>query len=133
MKSTYLNYLRKLLLFSGILGSIVLILMLFVPTSFISPALPFLFVFFIATSLLSFHYLLNSAAKRFIVFVNTFLLTIVVKLFLYAAVMVAYALLNRSDAIRFMLVFFILYLCYTIFEAVSIIRVTQQSRSDKID
>ena len=44
--------------------------------------------------------------------------------------MIAYAFINRSDAIPFMLGFFILYLCYTIFEAASIIKYTQPSNPD---
>jgi hypothetical protein len=125
MKSAYIKYLRNLLIFSGILGFIALGCMFMLPKTYFSPALPFLFIFFIATSLLSFYYLLQSTEKRFIKFVNTFLLTIIVKLFLYAGVMIAYAFLNRSDAIPFMLGFFILYLCYTVFESASIIKYTQ--------
>jgi hypothetical protein len=130
MKSAYIKYVGQLLIFSGIIGIITLMIMLMLPKSFFSPALPFLIVFFIATSLLSFYYLLQSSTKRFIKFVNTFLLTIIIKLFIYAGVMIGYVLANRSDAIPFMLGFFILYLFYTIFEAVSIIKYTQPSRQD---
>ncbi len=129
MKSAYIRYLRQLLVFSAIIGSIALAGWLILPKAYFSPALPFLIVFFMATSLLSFFYLLQSAGKRFIKFVNTFLLSILIKLFLYAGVMMAYAFANRKDAIQFMLAFFILYLCYTIFEAVSIIKYTQPSNS----
>ncbi len=130
MNSAYLKYLKHLLVFSAILGAIALIMMFLLPRSYLSPALPFLFVFFIATSLLSFYYLLRSTGKRFIKFVNTFLLTILLKLFIYAGVMIAYAFFNRADAIPFMLGFFLLYLCYTIFESVCIIRYTQPSLPD---
>ncbi|MEI7499298.1 MAG: hypothetical protein WCK84_02520 [Bacteroidota bacterium] len=133
MKSAYIKYLKNILVFSGILGIIALIIMLILPKAYFSPALPFLFVFFLASSLLSFYYLLKSTDKRFIKFVNTFLLTIIIKLFIYAGVMIAYAVINRSDAIPFMLGFFILYLCYTIFESVCIIKFTKPSnRGDKV-
>ncbi len=89
-----------------------------------SPAMPFLVFFFIATSLLSFYYLQQTFNKRFIKFVNTFLLTIIIKLALYIGVMIIYVFINRKDAIPFMLGFFVLYLCYTIFEAVCIIKNT---------
>ncbi|MDP1622939.1 MAG: hypothetical protein Q8M08_11450 [Bacteroidales bacterium] len=130
MKSGYINYLRQLLTFSAILVSLTLIMSFLLPETFLSPAIPFLFVFFIASSLLSFYYLLLSTHKRFMKFVNTFLLTIIIKLFLYAGVMIIYAFVRRSDAIPFMLGFFILYLCYTIFEAVSIIKYTKPSTPD---
>jgi hypothetical protein len=131
MKSAYIRYLRNLLIFSGLLALIALLTLFILPKKYLSPALPFLFIFFIATSLLSFYYLLKSAGKRFIKFVNTFLLTIIIKLFIYAGVMIGYALMNRIDAIPFMLGFFILYLCYTVFESASIIRYTQSPAPDK--
>jgi hypothetical protein len=130
MKSSYIKYLSNLLIFSAILGIIALIISLIVPKTYLSPALPFLLVFFIATSLLSFYYLLKATGKRFIKFVNTFLLTIIIKLFLYAVVIIAYVLLYRNDLIPFMLGFFVLYLCYTIFESASIIKYTQSSNPD---
>ncbi|MEI7726759.1 MAG: hypothetical protein WCK09_16740 [Bacteroidota bacterium] len=130
MKSAYIKYLRQLLIFSAILGAIALVAFFILPKSYFSPALPFLFIFFIATSLLSFYYLIQSISKRFIKFINTFLLTIIFKLFIYAGVMIAYAFLNRSDAIPFMLGFFVLYLCYTIFESVNIIKYTQPPTPD---
>jgi hypothetical protein len=130
MKSAYIKYLRHLLMFSAIIGSIILIISFIIPKPYLSPSLPFLLVFFISTSLISFYYLLQATGKRFIKFVNTFLLTIIIKLFLFAGVMIAYAFINRRDAIAFMLGFFALYLCYTIFEAASIIKYTQPSQPD---
>jgi len=130
MKSAYIKFLRNLLIFSALLGLITLILHFVLPVRLLSPALPFLVLFFIATTLLSYYYLLLSAGKRFIKFVNTFLLTIIIKLFIYAGVMIAYAFTNRADAVPFMLGFFILYLCYTIFESAAIIRFTQPSGQD---
>ncbi|MCK9218654.1 MAG: hypothetical protein M0P47_01205 [Bacteroidales bacterium] len=130
MKSAYIKYLRNLLIFSGILGLVTVILFFILPKTYFSPTIPFLFVFFIATSLISFYYLLRSTDKKFIKFVNTFLLTIILKLFIYAGVMTVYAFLNRSDAIPFMLGFFVLYLCYTIFETICIIQYTQPSHPD---
>ncbi len=130
MSSAYIKFLRQLLIFSGIFGSATLIITLIIPTEYVSPALPFLFFFFIATSLLSFYFLLHSTKSRFIKFVNTYLLTIVIKLFIYAGIMIVYVLINRRDAIPFMLGFFIIYLFYTIFEAVSIIRYSQPPSQD---
>lgn len=129
MKSVFIGYLKQLLVFSGIIGGITLILTLIVPVPYLSPALPFIIIFFISTSLLSFYYLIRSAGKRFIKFVNTFLLIIIIKLFIYAGVMIVYVLINRGDAIPFLLGFFILYLCYTIFEAVCIIKYSRPSLS----
>ena len=133
MTSAYLKYLKQLLVFSGILAAIALFLSIILPNRFLFPTLPFLFPFFIATSLLSYYYLIQTFTRRFIKFVNTFLLTIILKLVLYVGVMVTYLLVNRKDAIPFMLGFFILYLCYTIFEAVCIIKNTHPASPDTLN
>ena len=133
MKSIYLKYLKQLLIFSGIIGFIVLVFSFIMPKTYVSPALPFLIFFFIATSLLSFYYLLQTINKRFIKFVNTFLLTIIVKLMLYVGVMITYVLANRTDAIAFMMGFFVLYLCYTIFEAACIIKITHPASNKSLN
>jgi hypothetical protein len=118
----FLKYLRQLLYFSAIIGAAALLLSFILPVASITPTLPFLILFFIAASLLSFYYLLKSATQRFIRFVNAFLLTIIGKLFLYASVMIGYAIVYRGDAVPFLISFFILYLLYTVFETVFIVR-----------
>ncbi len=133
MNSVYLKYLKQLLIFSVIIGFIVLVFSFILPKTYVSPALPFLIFFFIATSLLSFYYLLQTINKRFIKFVNTFLLTIIAKLLLYVGVMIAYVLANRTDAIAFMMGFFVLYLCYTIFEATCIIKITHPTSNKSLN
>ena len=133
MNPAYLKYLKQLLIFSGILFTIVLIFTFIFPKNQVSPALPFLIFFFLGTSLLSFYYLLQTIDKRFIKFVNTFLLTIIAKLLLYVGVMIAYVLANRTDAIAFMMGFFVLYLCYTIFEATCIIKITHPTSNKSLN
>jgi len=125
MNSIYINFLRNLLIFSFFLGAITLTAGFFLPEITFSPALPYLFFFFISTTLISYYYLVKSMNKKFIKFVNAFLFTTALKLFLYVAVMIAYVLINRKDAIPFMLSFFLLYLCYTVFEVLIIIRKTR--------
>jgi hypothetical protein len=88
------------------------------PSEFITPTLPFLIPFFISVTLISTYLLIRSSQKKFIKYLNVYLLTTVVRLFLYVAVMVTYILLNKPDLFPFSITFFILYLCYTIFEVV---------------
>jgi hypothetical protein len=130
MKSQYIKFLQNLLMFSAAVGAVALAGMLLLPGRYMTPAMPYLVVFFIATTLLSFHALLKAASERFMKFVNTFFLIMLIKLFGYAGVMIAYVLVNRSDAVPFMLGFFVLYLAYTIFESVSIIKYTRPPGSD---
>ncbi len=124
MNTDYLKFLKQLLVFSAILALLVAAFTFLLPAAYVSPAWPFLIPFFIAATLLSYYYLLQTLHKRFIKFVNTFLLTILIKLVLYVSVMILYAFTHRREAVPFMLGFFLLYLCYTVFESVSIIRDT---------
>ena len=132
MKSLFIKFLRQLLVFSAAAALLAIAAWLLLPGRYISPALPFLFPFFIGATLLSFHFLLGKIGDRFIRFVNAFMLTIVIKLLVYALVMVGYSLLNRLDAIAFMMAFFILYLGYTVFESVCIIRYTRSTGTESL-
>ena len=118
INSVYLSFLKRLLIFSLIPGSIAAVLYFSLPAKFITPTLPFLFIFFIAVTLISAYILIRSSQKKFIKYLNVFLLTTVLKLFLFTAVIITYVLFNKADLIPFTLSFFILYLCYTIFEVV---------------
>lgn len=130
MKSAYIRFLKSILIYSLVLALAAIPAWFLLPRGYATPALPFLFFFFIGCSLVSYHYLLRSMTERLIRFVNTFLLLTVIKLFLYAGVMIAYVLLNKADAVPFMLSFFILYLAYTIFEVVKILAVSGKKREE---
>jgi hypothetical protein len=121
MKSNFIDFLRKLVIFSVILSFITIGLSFLIPKTDITPVLPWLFIFFLAITLISYYILINAAQKKFIRFLNYYLLTTTVKLVLFIAVLMTYIMLNRKDVVPFALSFFLLYLCYTIFEVVSIV------------
>ncbi|HNY03098.1 MAG TPA: hypothetical protein PKG48_10945 [Bacteroidales bacterium] len=125
--SPYVRFLKKLLLFTAILGAIALVIKYFATGIRLTPALPFLFCFFIATTLLSYYYLERATRQRFARFVNIFLLSILLKLLVYAGVLAAYAFLNREDTVPFIFAFFILYICYTVFESAGILVLTRRN------
>ena len=129
IKSVYLSLLKRLLIFSLIPGSIATILYFSLPAKIITPTLPFLFIFFIAVTLISAYILIRSSQKKFIKYLNVFLLTTVLKLFLFTAVIITYVLFNKADLIPFTLSFFILYLCYTIFEVVWLVSFSKTGQS----
>lgn len=119
--SGYLIFLRRILIFSIILGLLSKGITFFVPSHFITPALPWLFTFFIAVTLIGYYFILRSAKSKFIRFINSYLLVTVVKLFVFIGVIFLYLLNNREDAAAFALSFFVLYLCFMIFEVVNLV------------
>jgi len=122
MKSAYLTFIIKVLIYSLVIVVITIILSFLLPKTLFSIALPFLFPFFIATTMISYLILLRSLHNKFSNFVNRFMLTTGIKLLLYALILVAYIFLFNSDAIPFVTNFFLLYLCYTIFETISLVK-----------
>jgi hypothetical protein len=121
MKSEYIDFLRKLIIYSLILSFLVVGAVLIFPKKYFTPAMPYLFLFFISVTLISYYILVRASKKTFLKFLNYYMLITVVKLLLFIAVLILYIFLNRNDAVPFALSFFILYLCYTIFEVVRII------------
>jgi hypothetical protein len=118
MKLKYIDFLKKLLIYSLILGTIVALTAYFLPARFISPVLPFLFIFFFSVTLIVHLILLNVTQKKTGGFVNLFMLLTFGKLLFFLTIILAYSLLNRSDAVQFIISFFILYIFYTAFEVV---------------
>lgn len=122
MKKQYFTFLKNLLIFSLIIVVIYLLASYLLPARFFTLALPYLFPFFILTTLLSYHFLLTSLHRRFSKFVNRFMAVTAVKLLLYVSCMVGYILIFRFDAVPFAINFFILYIFYTLFETVLLVR-----------
>jgi hypothetical protein len=119
--SGYLSFLRSILLFSFVLGLIATGLAFWAPARFITPALPWLFLFFLGSTLAGYYFILHAVNTKFIRFINTYLLVTVVKLFVFIGILFLYLWNNREDAAPFAIAFFILYLCYMIFEVVNLV------------
>ena len=125
MDSSIQSFSKNLIIISIITIALTFGLTYIIPENLISNSWPFIAGFFFAISLLVHRYLLNKAGGQHTKFVNAFLLTTTVKLLLFLAIIVIYVLLNRDDAIGFILTFFIYYLIYTSFEIVSILKYLQ--------
>ena len=125
MTPGFLSFVKKVVSLSAILVALALGLTFLLPISFFSPALPYLFPFFIAVTLFGYYLLLNATEKRFLRFLNYYLLITLVKLILFIAVMVIYILLHRWDAVPFGIAFFILYLGYAAIEVVALTKIQQ--------
>lgn len=104
-----------LTLVMGIAGSLFGIL---APGQFVTPALPFLYPLFYGITALIYYIILKAIQDRFARFVNYYMIVTVLKLLAFIVLIVIYVLLNRTDAVPFLLTFFIFYLVYTAFEVV---------------
>ncbi len=127
MKRNYLDYLKNALLFTVILAVIGYAVFYFLPDGFYTPTFPFLLFFFLSVSLIVHYLLIKAAQKRPAKFVNQFMLTTFLKLVFFLVVLVIYSVANRDDAISFIMTYFVLYLFYTAFELVSILRFNKKN------
>ncbi len=88
------------------------------------PVLPLLLLFFALTSVSIHAYQLKLARKDMTKFTLRNMLVTVFKLFLYTAVAVVYIAVDKKNAKVFVICFMVFYFVFTVFEVVSLIRVT---------
>ena len=115
-------FLKKLLFLSTGVAFFILIFYFAADGAWFSPALPFLLIFFMAVTLLSYYYLQKSALRDPRRFIQSYLGTTVARLMLYLAIIVVYVLLYRQDAVNFLAGFFVLYVIYSVFEVLVLVR-----------
>ncbi len=117
MNNLYVIFLKKLLIFTIILALIGYIISMFLPAKYITPTLPFIYVFFFAATLIVHYILLKVSEKKTPGFINLFMLVTFGKLIFFLTIILVYAFIYRNDAVQFIVAFFVLYVCFTIFES----------------
>jgi len=121
MQTNFRKYTKNSVIITIVIGAIYYTLTFILPGNYISPALPYLILFFFAVNLVV-HYMLQKAEKnKYRKIITNYMLATFLRFFLYLIVILAYAFLNRTDAIPFIVSFFILYLLYSVHEVVSIL------------
>lgn len=116
MKNLYIEFLKKLIVFTAVIAVLGYLSTYLLPPNYVTPAWPYLFVFFFSVTLIVHNILLKVSKKRAQNFINIFMLLTFGKLIFYLSIILAYALINREDSIPFIITFFILYVLFTIFE-----------------
>jgi len=131
MKVELLNFLRRISILTIILAVISIGLYYLVPHKYITFTLPYQLVFFLAVYLFVFYIMLKSSYhKKKIKFISSFMLATTVKLLSFLAIILAYSFAVPEDAVQFIVTFFILYMIYTTFEIVSILKL-MRNNTDK--
>lgn len=125
MKLNYTTFLKKLFLFTLILALLGTGVAYLLPDEFVSPTLPYLYVFFFSATLLVHFVLLQVAVKKASSFVNYFMLLTFGKLMFFLTIVLVYALARKEDAVQFILAFFILYVFFTVFEVLESLSLTR--------
>lgn len=109
------------LVFSALLEIIAVIMTFTLPETVVSKSLPFLVPFFLSISILTNLPLISVPAENPNKFVRVFMLTTFSKFILYAIVLFIYSMINKDDAVKFMLSFMVLFILYLVFDVVFLI------------
>ncbi len=129
MRSNFLIFVKRLIIFSLIIMIISLAVSYFIPKIYITPSLPYLIIFFFSVTAVVYYYIIKASEQRFARFVTVFMLTTFLKLMLYLTVLLIYIfLISRKNSVPFIAAFFIYYLLFTIFETVYILIVTKNNK-----
>lgn len=125
MSLNYVSFTKKLIVFTLIVAAVGSGIAYLLPDQYVTPTLPFLYVFFFAVTLLIHYVLLQVSVKRAASFINYFMLLTFGKLMFLLSIVLVYALVRREDATSFIMAFFILYVFFTFFEVVQSLSLTR--------
>lgn len=128
MKELLSRFSKNLIILTGIL-SVAGGALFFLLPSVITPALPWLILFFLFSTFLIFYMLLKASSGKFNRFTNLFMIVTVVKLLLLLGIITVYLFINKDDAIRFAVSIFILYLIYSAFEVLWLLKINKQNKT----
>jgi len=128
MKLAFNIFIKKLVIFTLIVGLISFIVGFFIPKQFVTPAMPYLLFFFFSITAFTFYLALNAFTQKTSRFANYFMISVFAKLLLYVSIIIIYAFINTSDIISFIITFFIFYIFFTSFETFAIIKAQKANR-----
>jgi len=128
MKLAFNIFIKKLVIFTLIIGLVSFIVGSFVPKQFMTPSLPYLLIFFFAVTAFTFYLALNAFTQKTSRFANFFMISVFAKMLLYVTIIIVYAFINISDIISFIITFFVFYVLFTSFETFAIIKAQKANR-----
>lgn len=126
MNKAFTSFLLKAGILAIILSALSNVYLLKMTSDFLPSQFHFLNLFVFGVTALVHYFLTKQAEKRVQKFINSYMLSITAKLFIFFISMVAYAFTHKSQAKVFIVSFFILYLLYTALEVVEILKVLKQ-------
>ncbi|HNW97651.1 MAG TPA: hypothetical protein PKK00_04470 [Bacteroidales bacterium] len=122
MEKYFNKFILRLFIYTIILALVVFILDRILKQEYITPILYSFFPFYFLLTAVLFRFLIKAKKTKFSSFANRFMLATFAKMMICLAVMLSYVFLNKSNAIPFILSFFVCYVLYTIFEVISLLK-----------
>lgn len=116
MQQSLIVFVKRIFIFSLVVAGLEYIASTQIESKWLSNSWPFIILFFFSFTVVLHRQLLKSTESNPKKFVFTFLMLTTIKILLYLAVILVYVLINRDDALGFILAFFTNYFLFTVFE-----------------
>jgi hypothetical protein len=133
MQQTFIVFLKRIVVFTLIIAAVEFLLAWKTDPQWISSSWPFIILFFLSFTVLLHRQLLKSTEGNPKKFVFAFLLMTTIKILLYLAVILVYVMLNRDDALGFIVAFFFNYFLFTAFELSAVMKLLKQATNKNQD
>jgi hypothetical protein len=122
MVDRFKKFTRGFTVFSVSVLLISLAIYLWLPKVNITPVYPYIVLFFYGITIIIFRILDKTKQEKISRFTNTYMLVNFGKLILFSVLVFVYAFLNRSDAVPFIITFFVYYLLFSFYEIFSLLK-----------
>lgn len=129
MQQAFNIFLKKIVIFAAVIFAIQMIMTTVIPEQFISEAWILIIAFFLAFNIVMHRYLLKSTEGNPKKFIFSFMMFTTIKILLYLGVILVYVLLNRPDAVVFIMAFFVNYFLFTAFEISQVLKILNTHKS----
>ena len=126
MRTGSSGFSRSFTIFSVIILLISLGIFLWVPQIKITPAFPYILLFLYAFTLMVYHMVAKTISQKLSRFTNVYMLVNFGKMIIFSIIIFVYAWLNRDDAVPFIVTFFIYYMLFSVYEIVSLLRLSKK-------
>lgn len=115
------QFLRKFIIFSLVLIAIAAILFATVLKALYVPLFPLQILLIGSLTLYSHLRLIKACEQNIRRFTTVFMLSVTLKLMAYLSFLLICLIIDHSNALSFVLTFFVLYVCYTVFEVTQVL------------
>lgn len=122
MVDRFKKFTRGFTVFSVSILLISLAIYLWLPKVNITPVYPYIVLFFYGITIIIFRILDKTKKEKISKFTNTYMLVNFGKLILFSVLVFVYAFFNRSDAVPFIITFFVYYLLFSFYEIFSLLK-----------
>jgi hypothetical protein len=131
MQQTLTTFVKKIFIYTLIIAVLEYFATTMIDPKWMSSSWPFIILFFLSFTILLHRQLLKSTAGNPKKFVYAFLMMTTVKILLYLAVILVYVMVNRDDALGFIVAFFVNYFLFTGFELSAVMKLLKKASGDQ--